>query len=308
MILHTIIVTIVIYRVERITTLNNSDWLILKTIAKEKNINLAAQALYISQPALTYRLKNIETELGAKIFIRSNKGLAITPQGEEFLQYTDSMLKEFEGIKRKIALMGGEVSGKLRISMSPNFAKHKLEKVLLSYVKKYPKVDLLLKTSYSSQVMDFLTKDEAHIGIVRGHHKWAEEKYLISTEQILMITSKKISMFDLPKMPYIAYETDVQLKKEILDWWREHYSVPPNITMQINDTDVCRQMIALGLGFSILPAIDYKIAEDNLHVVPLKHKNGEPLMRPTWMLTKTASMQIPTVESFFEHVKQLNNL
>ena len=293
----------------RYARMNDRDWVILKTIAAEKNINSAAESLYMSQPALTYRLKHIEDELNTIIFIRSKKGVTLTPQGEIFIDYADKMLREFETVKLKLAQAGGDVCGRLKIAMSPNFAKYKLEKVLPSFINNYPRVDIMLQTSFSSQVMEQLIKDEVHLGIVRGNHPWPEGRLLISTEPICLVSNKKVSMFELPRLPYILYETDVQLKKEILGWWREHYSVPANVAMCINDTDICRKLISLGLGFSILPGVnktdnDYR----DLHIVPLKHKRGTPLTRSTWLLWRTASERIPAVEKFIENVRGMGEV
>lgn len=285
--------------------MNEKDWRILKILAEEKNITTAAERLYITQPALTYRLKTMEKELGTTLFVRMPRGLIITPQGEEFLRYADSILRDFERTKRKVTLMDGNVSGRLKLAVSPAFARYKLAKVLSGFRSKYPHIEFSIKTCTSTSAMSFLESDDVHVAIVRGEHKWAEEKVLLTEEPIVLIAHDEISMSNLPNLPYIVYETDSTLKKEISDWWRECYSVPPKEIMYINDSDTCRQMIALGLGFSILPAIDLRTDKyPDLLVRPLEHKNGAPLKRSTWLSYRAYSTEIPVVAAFTEYLKK----
>ncbi|MBP8278617.1 MAG: LysR family transcriptional regulator, partial [Propionivibrio sp.] len=72
--------------------MGDKDWRILKTIAEERNLTKAAARLYISQPALTYRLKNMEEEFGAQVVSRVPTGVELTPQGEYLLAYAAEML------------------------------------------------------------------------------------------------------------------------------------------------------------------------------------------------------------------------
>ena len=81
------------------TELDDKDWRILRMIAEEKNITKAAARLFISQPALTYRLKNIEEEFGAQVVTRVPSGVVFTPQGDLLLSYVSEMLLKYDSTK-----------------------------------------------------------------------------------------------------------------------------------------------------------------------------------------------------------------
>jgi DNA-binding transcriptional LysR family regulator len=72
--------------------MNDRDWSILATIARERNISRAAERLFISQPALSVRLRAIESEFNARIFLRTPKGVSLTPEGEQLVAYANDML------------------------------------------------------------------------------------------------------------------------------------------------------------------------------------------------------------------------
>lgn len=63
------------------------------TIAKTKSMNQAANELFVSQPALSGAMKELEEELGTQLFIRNNRGIVITTEGEEFLSYARQMVE-----------------------------------------------------------------------------------------------------------------------------------------------------------------------------------------------------------------------
>lgn len=65
-------------------------------VARSQSINKAAQRLFISQPSLSNALKELEEELGIKIFLRSNKGIIITSEGSEFLGYARQVVEQAE--------------------------------------------------------------------------------------------------------------------------------------------------------------------------------------------------------------------
>ena len=71
------------------------------TIADCNSINEASKQLFISQPSLSETIRELETELGFDIFLRSNRGIVITPEGEEFLGYARQVTEQFGLLKSK---------------------------------------------------------------------------------------------------------------------------------------------------------------------------------------------------------------
>lgn len=283
--------------------MNDKDWQILLTIASVKNLTIASSKLYITQPALTYRLKNIEKELGAAVFLRTPKGLVLTPEGEAIVKYSKTMLREFESIRTKVTNMSGVVQGTLRLGLSLNFARFKLATILTSFCQLYPQVELSIKTALSSQVKTDLENDDITVAIVRGEHIWSEVKHMIDTEPIYLVANQQIPPKLMPKLPYIMYDADASLNTIVANWWNEQYSSPPRVAMQINDADTCRQLAALGLGYTIIPAMNTpSTTHASLNIVPLTYKNGTPLDRKTYVLCRNTSLNLPAVAAFIEHI------
>ena len=89
--------------------MDHKDWEILKMLSEEKNVTKAAERLYISQPALTYRLKNMEKEFGTKLVVRNPNGILLTHQGEYLLAYALEMIQKLQDTKERIKNMENKV-------------------------------------------------------------------------------------------------------------------------------------------------------------------------------------------------------
>lgn len=90
---------------ERGRKLQIDDFQMMVVLAQESNMRKAAERLFVSQPALSQRLQSMEKQWGMKFFIRSQKGLTITPEGEKVANYAKEMLQREEDIKSELAVL-----------------------------------------------------------------------------------------------------------------------------------------------------------------------------------------------------------
>ncbi|MDF2501978.1 MAG: transcriptional regulator, LysR family [Anaerosporomusa subterranea] len=280
------------------------DWIILKTVTEEKNVTKAAERLYLSQPALSYRLKNMEKELGATILVRTANGVSLTPQGEYLLAYAHEMLQRFTQLKERIQDMDNKVQGTLRLGCSAVIAHYELPSILKDFLASYPDVEVSVKTGMSQKINRLLQKDEISVAILRGEFPWNEEKHLLRNEPICLVSSQPIELEELPYKPRIIAQTDAPLQAMFEEWWRQNFNKPPKVTMELDSMETCRQMVCNGLGWAILPAIGIS-SHHELYSKPLYWKNGQPLYRPTWLLCHHSALELSAVRAFVEHVKRV---
>lgn len=278
------------------------DWLILVTIHKERNISKAAERLYTTQPALTYRLQHLEKEFGTAIVSRSKKGVEFTTQGEYLVQYAKKMLIELEKTKDYVNNMGNAVTGSLRLGASSVIARYKLPPILKDFLEFYPDVEINLKTGWSVDINHMLHKEEVHLGIVRGDYPWHGQKSFISEETICIASKKEINFEDLPKLPRINYGTDQTLLNLIQSWWQETFNVPPSITMEVDRIDTCKEMVLHFLGYAILPSVCLSEGE-NLYIYKLHSKDNKPITRKTWLIYRESSLQLSMVKAFVDFME-----
>ncbi|MFP3121901.1 LysR family transcriptional regulator [Ectobacillus funiculus] len=284
--------------------MDKRDWNILQMLYREKNITKLAESLFMSQPALTKRIQQIENEYKVKIIHRGKKGIQFTPQGDYLVDYAVEMLKRDTEVRDHLANMDTEISGTIRLGVS-SLITRKIPPVLKEFKKRYPKVEFSLTSDWSNKIYNQLYNHETHIGFIRGDYKWTGGKRLLLVENLALVSHSKVELDELPQLPRIDYNCDVKLKDMIDTWWSENYSVPPKVGIKVDKTDTCKEMIVNDLGYAIMPSLVVKNTGD-LYRVALKDKTGKPITRETWMLYNEDDYELKLVRSFIEFMEEIN--
>lgn len=284
--------------------MDEKDWVILQTIYQEKNITKAAEKLFISQPALTYRLQQIEDNLSIKIFSRSRRGIKFTAEGEHLVDYAHKMIVELRKLKDRLLDMSQSTKGELRIGVSSNFAHYKLPKLLDDFIRIHPAVQFKVYTGWSIEILKLLETEEIHIGIIRGEYKWQGPKALIDEDPMCLIYKKPINLHELPNLPRINYKTDPDLKQLIEKWWNSKFTEPPLITMEVDKLETCKEMVLNGLGYGIIPRYLLQKDEQHLFIQNLTTPDDQLILRKLWMFYRTNEMKLSVVKAFVDFIKQ----
>lgn len=283
--------------------MDEKDWNAMRIVYEEKNISRAAERLYISQPALTYRLKNLEKEFGTTLFYKVKGGIEFTPEGAHLVEYSEEMLKKLQKTKDNMLNMNNEVRGTLRLGVSSNFAQYKLPGILKKFSTIYPNVQFNVNTGWSTDIMKLLDSSSVQLGILRGNYDWSGMKTLLHEERLCLISKTEINMENLPKLPMINYKTDSSLKNLMNGWWHDRYTEPPFIVMETDRQETCKEMVKNDLGIAILPEICLQ-PSDNLFTQDLSYKNGKPVFRNTWLMYNQDSLKLTTVKKFINYLNE----
>jgi DNA-binding transcriptional LysR family regulator len=295
--------------------MTEQDCLLLIYLNEERNLTRTAERLYLTQPALTYRLQQIEKEFSVPIIRKEKKGLRFTTEGEYLLTYAQRTLNQLRKAKDFVVNMRDNEYGTLRLGISSYYAQYKLPPILKSFQSKFPQIEIHVTTGMSNELIDGLLSDELHVGIIRGDYHWYEEKYFIEEENICVISRDHIQLKDLPMMPRVNYRepaNSIQAKSSshttfvhrIDQWWNEHYDKSPHITMQVDSYETCREMVRNGMGYAIVPRIFIHKNED-LYTYDLVGKDNKPLKRSTWMLHKKETEELKVVKRFISFMQTI---
>jgi DNA-binding transcriptional LysR family regulator len=299
--------------------LNEQDWVLLDCLSTEHNLSVAAEKLFLSQPTLTYRLQQIETEFGVKIFTRIGKRNKLTPEGEHLVAYAQSMLLELRKTKDYLSDLHHDHRSKLRLGVSGNYAWYKLGPDLHEFHRQYPNIQIHVITGLSSEMYRLLQTQDVHLCIIRGDYDWYEHKRLLGSEHVCLISREPVELEELPTLPRIEYssasrlagspkyKTDPVLNKTIDGWWSEWFDTPPFIAMQVDHIELAKQLVRLGAGYAIVPEICITDADrSTLHTQRLTLRSGQPFARKTWLLCRNSSLELSPMQKFVAHVKPLD--
>jgi len=282
--------------------MNEKDWQLLTILYEERNITKTAKKLYISQPSLTYRLKQLEKEFGISLMHRGNRGITFTSEGEYLARYAEKMLRELKNTEDALSNMNREVSGTLRLGSSSNFAHYELPDILEGFISRYPDVDLQLKTGWSSDIIGHLQDESIHAAFLRGDIRWKGKKILIAREHMSVVSKEEIALEELPRLNYIKYRTDPLLKNTFDEWWLKNFDGPAHTSMEVDRIETCKEMVKRGLGYSLMPNISIH-DEDDLYTLDMK-TDGRNIVRNSWFLYKEETLDLRIVSSLMQFVKE----
>ena len=281
--------------------MDEKDFEILSILNETRNITRAAKQLYITQSALSKRIKAIETELGIEMLIRSRQGIRFTPAGEAVLTHSTCAAREMELMRRHIDTMNEEICGTLNTGISINFALYKLPDILADYHKKYPKVNLQITTGQSRHLYRQMLDGSLDIAVLRGEYPWDGIQFLLSQENICLVYNQEYEGTPLSDYLYISHKTDISQSAMMTRWMHEQNLNPRTNGVCLDSITACTEMVKRGIGWGLLP----EIALENFHGCkkPCTFIDGEPFIRRTYILCQREAVELPQVNAFMEILK-----
>lgn len=283
--------------------MDERDWKIISLLYKNKNITKTANDLFISQPALTGRIKQIERDLGVSILNRSNRGVEFTQHGVYVAKFSNHILKEISNFRENLSGLGQDVAGVIKIGATSIIGRYYLPALLEAFNKKYPLVKFNISINPSSELLKMLKSDIIDFGIVK-HCKGfeEEEKFLLTTYNVVIANSSPFEMQDLPDMRQISYPYEEQYRELLKTWWKDNFTRPPKVTSQVANLDLCKEMVFNGLGFGVLPEILIPESPVPLFTKEMFFKDGLPFERKTWLACKKALLRRTLPKLFVDFV------
>ncbi|MHC0445227.1 LysR family transcriptional regulator [Flavobacterium sp. 3-218] len=185
------------------------------TVALRLNFTKAATELYITQPAVSKHIQELEEQYKTKLFERNGSKIALTPAGKILLKYTKSIFDLYREIDFEMSSFNKDRQGLLRLGASTTISQYIISPVLASFHQKQKDIKVNLLNGNTEQIENALINKEIEIGIVEGQSKNQSIKYIpfLKDELVLVCNSKnplvkqnEISVNDLRSMKFITRE------------------------------------------------------------------------------------------------------
>lgn len=231
-------------------------------IAEEKSLSKAAERLYLSQPALSQRLKKLEDELGTKLFTRERDGLTLTDAGRIYINGGHSILQIKREALRKISSLTHSSNNSLRFACAASSA---LE-CIPAFRKDYPEIELMVRRSNSLTAKEDLIMGHADLGVLLTsslQHSVLEYIPLWTGELLLAVPDGHPTLLaeDIEKGDYSAIQNDYfvlthapSFVRNAEDQALRNMQIQPNILCEIEDDVSRRYMLNKGLGNAFIPS------------------------------------------------------
>lgn len=161
---------------------------VFHTVAKRLNFTKAAAELFITQPAVTKHIHELENHFSLKLFERNGTKIKLTAAGETLLQYTDQLFAVYRSLEFDMSDLVKKHTGQLRLGASMSVAPYVLPPILAAFHRKYKDVRVTLINGNTAQMEQALLDKEIELGIVEGRSKNSSIRYAeFKKDEIVLI-------------------------------------------------------------------------------------------------------------------------
>ena len=225
-----------------------------------KNITRAAERLNVSQPNITVAIKKLETELGIKLFDRSQKQLSLTPEGNIFLNRIELALRSIQDAVLEVNDYKQLQKGTIKIGIPSMIGAYLFPKIFSSFQQLYPHLDIYLYEEGSMTIREQLERDDLDFGIVIISDASASLQLLpMSRNQIVACIPEKhplasknsISINDVANADLIMLKEGSFLRQLVLSKIKRA-NIMPEIVLESNQIETVKGLIASHVGIAFL--------------------------------------------------------
>lgn len=275
------------------------DWQMLVTLSHTGSITKTAELLFISQPALTKRIRAVEEELGVSLLVRTRTGSRFTPDGERVVRRAEHIVGIIQEVRDlSLGRQSGE-SGLLRLGFPHSFVRAVMPNVLERFSREYPMVDVDVHTMQSSDLIRCVEDGVLDVCFSRYLvEDCSLERTLFSQDQSCIVFHRPFSPEELPSLPCIDYERNPGIQTDLRLWWSERFTARQDVRYRVMDSDACLTLVQRGLGWGFTLDARFTESAPELCYLPLEFLDGRKLIRSTWALSRRESRENPVVRNF----------
>ena len=236
-------------------------------VAEHGSVSAAAQSLSISQSAVTEAVKDLEADLGVKLFDRHSRGLRITHRGHQFLRHATTILSEVSSARGAFDDEGQSAKGRLHLGLTSLVSGYVISDLLAKYRRANPKVEISAIEESSEYLEHLLIGGEMDVAVmmtspVAERHALYAETLDVSPYRLWMplghrLTSQEsISLSDLKDEPLIILNID-EMEQETVKLLSV-LGTQPKVAFRTRSVEAVRSLVATGAGVALLPDLVYR--------------------------------------------------
>jgi len=247
-------------------------------IAERGSFHKAAEALHITQTALSRRLQNFEAELGVRLVERTTRSVELTRMGREFLPHGRRLLAELQATLVEIRESGKAQRGDISIACVPTVSVQFLPRVVREYSARYPKNRIKILDHLSPGVAESVLSREAEIGIMQqgARHPELESLPLLRDRYVLacredhpLAGRRRVSWRNLEPFPLI-FPSHVRTNRDLLDAATSDQDVTLHPHFEVGRSSTAVGMVTEGIAAAVVPGLAMQSgAHPNVRVVPI---------------------------------------
>lgn len=285
---------------------------VFHAVAKLLSFTKAAEALHMTQPAVTFQVRQLEEYFNTRLFDRTHNKVNLTPAGSKVYEFADRIFDLYDEMENSVRELTGEISGALTIGASTTIAEYMLPTLLGKFKANYPDINIRLKVSNTEGIVSMVEHNVIDLGVVEAS---VSNKNLIvevcHDDQLVVVTppdhqladQQSVKPQELKAFPFICREEGSGTREVIIDYLNEASinQSDMNFCLELGSPEALKGAVEAGMGISILSrsTIAKELKLGSLEAVTL----DPPLSRPFSFVRQRQKFRVRVMEELLEFAK-----
>jgi len=255
-------------------------------VATYGGFHRAAEALRISQPAVSARINTLEELLGARLFERDHGKFSLSLAGKALRPHAEQVLRQVAIARQAVHELHPIAGGALPIAASLSICTYLLPEVLKKYQETHRNVVVSVRSGNSAQVLKMVLDGEVDLGLARSLNHPEVETIQLRDDPLILVghpalpamSRKNLTLEELESVPLISYDRGSSDWTLMNGLFRKQ-GLLPNIVLEVETIEACKRMVLRKLGLAFLPQIALVEELRKGKLRPIEITGAEPLRR-----------------------------
>ncbi|RMG34964.1 MAG: LysR family transcriptional regulator [Gammaproteobacteria bacterium] len=285
---------------------------VFHTVARLLSFTKAAETLHMTQPAVTFQVRQLEEYFNTRLFDRTHNRISLTEAGEVVYGFADKIFELYAEMENAVREMTGEISGSLTIGASTTIAEYMLPALLGDFRNQYPEVTIHLKVSNTEGIVSMVENNTIDLGVVEapvGNKNLVVDK--CRDDQLVAIvppnhelaSRKTVKMEELLQYPFICREEGSGTREVITNYicQTDECKQSMQIAMELGSPEAVKGAVEAGMGISVVSnaTIQKELRLGTLVAIQL----DPPLERPFSFVHQKQKFRVRVMEELLEFAR-----
>lgn len=294
---------------EKDRNMNLRDLKYLVALAEHRHFGKAAEACFVSQPALSMQIKKLEGTLGVQLLERTNKSVLLTKVGTVIAEQAQHVLRQVKELQETAKQAKDPYSGELRMGVIPTLAPYLLPHIIPALAEKFSKLSIYLSEAQTAQSIEHLKQGKLDVALLAlpiqeidlSSLPLFEEEFVLAVPATHSLAKRKlIKHSDLEKKTLLLLEDGHCLREQALALCHRA-KASETLAFQATSLETLRHMVASNIGITLMPRLACK-TNDGITYLPIHMPKS---MRIIGLVYRASSAKKPLLKDLGTHIKKI---
>ncbi|UPK42169.1 selenium metabolism-associated LysR family transcriptional regulator [Paenibacillus pabuli] len=287
---------------------------IFYTVAEKGSFSAAAQALHMTQPAVTMQIQSLEDYFGTKLLHRSTKKIELSEAGRTLLPHAKRSVELVRQTDEAMSAFTQMLQGRLQLGASLTIGEYVLPRMLGPFARQYPDISIVMKVMNTTQIMDDILKHQLNFGLIEAqvHHPDMIVEPVMQDELKLVVPAGhaladhgEVELEDVLNYAFVLREKGSGTRQVMEDQLQKRNIDPQdmNVVMELGSTGAVKSAVEAGVGITMVSpsSVQHELALGLVHIVDIR---GLEFKRQFYAIHLKSSLLPLSAVAFLNYLRQ----